>query len=114
MSARMKSSNRLFLIIINIAHVTRDFHKEDKPLLKPRQVAGTFTFYGGERLAELVIRKPLQFPLRHESKADHIICPEGLLIGWNLLEDLPTGRQIKSQKRVSVTWLSILPFLIAP
>lgn len=103
MSARMKSSNRLFLIIIiNIVYVTRDFHKEDKPLLEPRQVAGTFTFYGGERLAELVIRKPLQFPLRHESKADHRICPEGLLIGWNLLEDLPAGRQIKSKKNKSL------------
>lgn len=44
---------------------------KDKPLLKPWQVAGTFTFYGGESLPELVIWKPFQFTVGHESKADY-------------------------------------------
>lgn len=44
---------------------------EDKPVLEPRQVAGTFAFYGGERLAKFMIRKPFQFSISHESKANH-------------------------------------------
>lgn len=42
-----------------------------KPLLQPRQVAGTFTFQGGKRMAKLMIWKPLQFTVRQESEAHH-------------------------------------------
>lgn len=43
----------------------------DTPLLEPRQVARTFTFYGCERLAKLVIWESFQFRVCHDSKANH-------------------------------------------
>lgn len=45
--------------------------REDEPFLQPRQVAGALTLNGGECLAELVIREPLQFTVGHASKANH-------------------------------------------
>jgi len=65
---------------------------EGKPLLEPRQVAGTFTFDGGERLSELVIRKPFQFAVRHEPKANHEVRPEGFLNGGRVLENVEAGK----------------------
>lgn len=64
----------------------------DKPVLEPRQIAATFTLYGGERLTKFMIRKALELAVGHEPEADHRVGPEGLLLLWNLPEDLPAAR----------------------
>lgn len=65
----------------------------DKPIFEPRQVAGTFTLDGGERLATFVIWKPLKLLVSHGPEADHRVGPEGLLLLWNLPEDLAAERE---------------------
>lgn len=64
----------------------------DKPVPEPRQVAATFTLYGGERLTKFMIWKAFELAVSHEPEADHRVGPEGLLLLWNLPEDLPAAR----------------------
>lgn len=72
----------------------------DKPIFEPRQVAGTFTLDGGERLAIFVIWKPLKLLVSHGPEADHRVGPEGLLLLWNLPEDLAAERERERDRKI--------------
>lgn len=65
----------------------------DRPVLQPRQVAGALALQSGERLSKLMVWKPSQFLISHESKANYRIRPEGLLFSGNFLENLPAAKQ---------------------
>lgn len=64
----------------------------DKPVFKPRQIAGTFALDGGEHLTKFMIWKPLKLLGSHRPEANHRVGPEGLLLLWNLPEDLTAVR----------------------